>query len=57
MIGIDIPMPDNCYIGKKKCPLLDKDMDCKLQPESHNMDTLFEQFRRCPLIDLTDDGK
>lgn len=60
MIGINMPMPDNCHIGKKKCPLLDDGMDCKLNPDSRNVNTFYEQFKLCPLIDLSryeDDGK
>ena len=52
MIAIKMPMPKNCHIEKKKCPLLNDGMDCNLQPESHDIKTFSEQFKHCPLIDM-----
>ena len=61
MIGIDIPMPYMCHIGKDKdykdCPLMGDKCNCNLLPESSNYLTLYEQFKHCPIIDLSDDGK
>lgn len=54
MIAIDMPIPHMCHIGKKElCPLMDEGWNCKLQLDSERMRTLDEQFKHCPLIDLT----
>ena len=54
MVGIMIPMPYMCHIGKDKdCPLMGDKCNCNLMPESGNYMTLAEQYEHCPLIDLT----
>lgn len=53
MVGIDMPMPKDCFIGKRPCPLMDDDLNCTQQPGAGIYETYGEQFENCPLIDLS----